>query len=92
MPAEFPYNTQILTSVVQGKEFKTPAYLRDRFFSNVLVSSAKYIKFDKLPDGDRGLAPFVNRRVGGKRIELQGYRSDERRVGKECRSRWSPYH
>src|SRR3712207_1874004 len=21
-----------------------------------------------------------------------GYRSDERRVGKECRSRWSPYH
>ena len=23
---------------------------------------------------------------------LQGYRSEERRVGKECRSRWSPYH
>src|ERR1035441_3089103 len=22
----------------------------------------------------------------------QGYRSEERRVGKECRSRWSPYH
>ena len=21
-----------------------------------------------------------------------GYRSEERRVGKECRSRWSPYH
>src|SRR5256885_9074494 len=27
------------------------------------------------------LAPFV-----------QEYRSEERRVGKECRSRWSPYH
>src|SRR3712207_780591 len=26
---------------------------------------------------------------GGARIE---YRSEERRVGKECRSRWSPYH
>src|SRR2546427_7600466 len=24
--------------------------------------------------------------------ELQEYRSEERRVGKECRSRWSPYH
>ena len=26
--------------------------------------------------------------------ELEGYetRSEERRVGKECRSRWSPYH
>ena len=23
---------------------------------------------------------------------LTGYRSEERRVGKECRSRWSPYH
>ena len=24
--------------------------------------------------------------------ELEGIRSEERRVGKECRSRWSPYH
>ena len=24
--------------------------------------------------------------------ELSFYRSEERRVGKECRSRWSPYH
>ena len=23
---------------------------------------------------------------------LPGRRSEERRVGKECRSRWSPYH
>ena len=23
---------------------------------------------------------------------FSGYRSEERRVGKECRSRWSPYH
>src|SRR5256885_9945040 len=25
-------------------------------------------------------------------IPLADYRSEERRVGKECRSRWSPYH
>ena len=24
--------------------------------------------------------------------ESHSYRSEERRVGKECRSRWSPYH
>ena len=24
--------------------------------------------------------------------EMAPYRSEERRVGKECRSRWSPYH
>ena len=23
---------------------------------------------------------------------MPGWRSEERRVGKECRSRWSPYH
>ena len=27
-----------------------------------------------------------------KRIKYLGIRSEERRVGKECRSRWSPYH
>src|SRR2546421_2778756 len=26
------------------------------------------------------------------RIRIFGSRSEERRVGKECRSRWSPYH
>src|SRR5260221_12149769 len=25
-------------------------------------------------------------------VNQHGYRSEERRVGKECRSRWSPYH
>ena len=25
-------------------------------------------------------------------FEGMNYRSEERRVGKECRSRWSPYH
>ena len=25
-------------------------------------------------------------------LEKSSFRSEERRVGKECRSRWSPYH
>src|SRR3989441_7046690 len=25
-------------------------------------------------------------------VQVDGLRSEERRVGKECRSRWSPYH
>ena len=25
-------------------------------------------------------------------LNVPGHRSEERRVGKECRSRWSPYH
>jgi len=43
---------------------------------------------------------FCDRHYGGDwtwervdRLGLRGFlRSEERRVGKECRSRWSPYH
>ena len=30
--------------------------------------------------------------LAGTGIEHEYLRSEERRVGKECRSRWSPYH
>ena len=30
--------------------------------------------------------------VDGNRFKMLRVRSEERRVGKECRSRWSPYH
>ena len=37
-----------------------------------------------LPGGDKRLVPL---------LQPEGaMRSEERRVGKECRSRWSPYH
>src|SRR2546422_10435157 len=36
---------------------------------------------------ERGLARPAHRDVG-----VHAQRSEERRVGKECRSRWSPYH
>ena len=31
-------------------------------------------------------------RIGGEYVVVVYGRSEERRVGKECRSRWSPYH
>ena len=30
--------------------------------------------------------------LGAYQMSKDGFRSEERRVGKECRSRWSPYH
>ena len=30
--------------------------------------------------------------AGGRKVLAARRRSEERRVGKECRSRWSPYH
>mgnify|MGYP002527688962 CR=1 FL=1 len=65
--------------------------VKRRFNSSVLVGSdgnviGKYRKIhlpghvDHRPDD-----PFQN-------LEKRYFRSEERRVGKECRSRWSPYH
>ena len=41
------------------------------------------------------LESAISTRLGGRLIYTCGIikgRSEERRVGKECRSRWSPYH
>src|SRR3712207_9397954 len=50
----------------------------------------------RLARGDRIDAELVRSRVQAElvRAKLPGdrRRSEERRVGKECRSRWSPYH
>ena len=37
------------------------------------------------------IVPFAAPEAGEEVIDAEG-RSEERRVGKECRSRWSPYH
>ena len=39
-----------------------------------------------------GLSGDVSFVVNGAEVRLHPLRSEERRVGKECRSRWSPYH
>ena len=39
-----------------------------------------------------GKTTLVNKLLDAKLPLLFSIRSEERRVGKECRSRWSPYH
>ena len=43
-------------------------------------------------EGERGLGTLGTFDGGHVDIDHADYRSEERRVGKECRSRWSPYH
>jgi len=71
-------------------------YMRDgRFISAPPEYQAQDIKHYLAPSGTQ----WTVSRNGAKQVsdgrsvnDRKGRRSEERRVGKECRSRWSPYH
>ena len=56
---------------------------------------------ETIPVGNLGILALESSKEMGQRVndyivewrqERSRMRSEERRVGKECRSRWSPYH
>ena len=49
----------------------------------VLSERERDVVILEVADNGKGISPEVEKRL---------FRSEERRVGKECRSRWSPYH
>src|SRR5256884_8758181 len=90
----FPYTTlfRSVRDVSSGKETQlTTDGVRDYSYA---LDNAGWTKSDNpillwSPDSKK-IATFKQdqRNVG----EMYLVRSEERRVGKECRSRWSPYH
>ena len=56
------------------------------------------LKIDRLSIGTGSRAALYDRKQSPEELFLEDtdkidvYRSEERRVGKECRSRWSPHH
>ena len=61
------------------------------------IRGAGQLAARKLPHADKKLAKMITDEVDRiarliDRMQQLGSRSEERRVGKECRSRWSPYH
>src|SRR3712207_7195260 len=69
--------------------FAVSAYRQNRIAGASLVEAyaAMYQAISETFGGDRYVTALL--------LELEldtGRRSEERRVGKECRSRWSPYH
>ena len=55
---------------------------------------AQYHSFTKAAEILKNNQPNITRCMNNLESELgcKLFRSEERRVGKECRSRWSPYH
>src|SRR3712207_8286823 len=56
--------------------------------NRALGAAGSYSDFVGLPLSSRGV---LHEERPGTAVSREG-RSEERRVGKECRSRWSPYH
>ena len=63
----------------------------ERALCDTLVKSLKQkgYEVDACYDGDSALDWLLTEKYD---LLLLDLRSEERRVGKECRSRWSPYH
>src|SRR2546422_11679720 len=69
----------------------------NRLDEQAFYANGKRYAFDMTPGNVRGAIPihgFLSTTDRWLVIEAKadGKRSEERRVGKECRSRWSPYH
>src|SRR5256885_16775075 len=58
----------------------------------ILVRHAEKIIDPNNPDVDLSAAGQARAQEIARMFSDAGIRSEERRVGKECRSRWSPYH
>ena len=72
-------------------EFEINLKLSETPTSSQIKKLEKYFKEIPLLEILSGLK-FANNRWIAKDAGILKVRSEERRVGKECRSRWSPYH
>src|SRR5687768_14982838 len=81
----FSASTRSVTSSVRQKRYDDTI---DPYYGSVLALAAGLAGY-----GQRAHLVEVAAADGRHHLSLVlGFRSEERRVGKECRSRWSPYH
>src|SRR2546422_4093445 len=93
----------LLVSVDRANDMHAALQTAQRFVLNVLAADQEAISrrfASEDPDRFDGIGYQENRHgiavldgvLASIECEKQAERSEERRVGKECRSRWSPYH
>ena len=78
----------------QEGTYPLPEAQLDRFFFKLLLGYSSREELSEIIDRTtRGVTIEPDKVMDGTEIvKWQQVRSEERRVGKECRSRWSPYH
>jgi len=63
-----------------------------QYWEPLFLMSGTTVVIDDVPGTFISCLKSNCRKEKMKKKELKAFRSEERRVGKECRSRWSPYH
>src|SRR5256885_6716150 len=92
LPMSDPRLDRLIIEASSSGKFRRAADVRSAVMgSDITVicaeSSSNANGSQNLRDLDR-----VMMQIGAALAAKREYRSEERRVGKECRSRWSPYH
>ena len=83
----------LLASLVTAKALRGKTLIRTLIYIPVLLSAlVAGITVNWMFGQEYGLINYILGIFGVKPLEWSTTRSEERRVGKECRSRWSPYH
>mgnify|MGYP000987549895 CR=1 FL=1 len=88
MPAVLAEDTDAFTSASVSSYYGDFALTGDELMNAINSFSGTYLICTTNPDGTPNAGVFIFACVKNE----DKYRSEERRVGKECRSRWSPYH
>ena len=85
----------VLIAPKSGKETIEDVKEKSNQVKNKINENIEDTKFKVKESKDKikeYLAKRKNEKSENEIVEIEPLRSEERRVGKECRSRWSPYH
>ena len=86
--------TEITNNIDQGvKTTDSPTFISiSTTDTNATSTFAGEIAVNSITCDNVDIRVNIQSVAAGRGLVLGGIRSEERRVGKECRSRWSPYH
>src|SRR5256885_5636119 len=81
-----------VTAITQGLMFPSGVRSLDKILLSMTRDSFRTLSLTDYYTQLRPFIPYSLRNYSCVYIHARTERSEERRVGKECRSRWSPYH
>src|SRR2546425_10607978 len=90
----FPYTTLFRSDLAKIEAGKMELNVEEVDLNDIAAEAMELVRPDELHRLGRDVVQvdLLDVQLHLSRLDLREIRSEERRVGKECRSRWSPYH